>query len=320
MKKRAYIPLAYCAAICSAALAQNAPLRRAGYLPIESNEGKTPIVKPVMRQASIGALALTASRAPGLTAGVAPSLSCSTPPTTQDVLNSGFSYDDSLLTTDEAASLSIPFVKINGSANTVVLVRDYISSIDCLASDNKTLLTYGVSLRTIITVDNFDAKLDASYAAIAADATYNHKTIKVNIQAKGISNGQYFTLITQIAGKDFNVDNFPAFYDSTSAMIKLIGDTSTTITPTLLGVVTILDDMTLTKAPAITWALTEILAKHTCTAALTGHFDQNATFPKDAITSTYQTILGKCDNATTPTDAQKSTASNYLAGLKAVKQ
>jgi hypothetical protein len=78
--------------------------------------------------------------------------------------------------------------------------------------------------------------------------------------------------------------------------------------------------MTLTKAPAVSWALTQIMGQKTCSDALNGHYDQNATFPRDAITSTYQTILGACDNTTTPNNQQKQAAQNYLAGLKAVKQ
>lgn len=301
--------------------AQTAQIRKSTFFPIENKDGKTPPVSASSRlHANRFALTRTSSEVRALTANVASGLACAAPPSRDDILNAGFLYEDSLLTTDEAASLNIPFVKINGSATTMVLVRDYVSSLNCFATDNRTLLTYGASLRTIFTVDNYDAKLDGSYAAIAADATYNHKNMKVTIQAKGLRNSQFFTLITEIAGKDFNVDNYPAFYDATSGMIKLIGDAATTVTPELLGVVTILDDLTLTKAPAVTWALTDIMGDKTCSQALSGHYDQNATFPRDAITSTYQTIVGACDNTTKPNTQQKQAAATFLAGLKAVGQ
>jgi hypothetical protein len=307
--------------MCSLAHGQNAQIHSSRYIPLEAKGGRTPRVNPSSQlQSRKLDLKLHPFALPALTANVSEGLACASPPNAQDITNSGFSYDDSLLTTDEAATLSIPFVKLSGDVNTAVLVRDYVSSITCIATDNKTILTYGISLRTILTIDNYDAKLDGSYAAIAADATYNHKNMKVNIQVKGLSNPQFYTLITQIAGKDFDVDNYPAFYDATAGMIKLIGDTSTVKTAELLGVVTVLDDMTLTKAPAVTWALTEIMAQKTCADALSGHYDQNATFPRDAITSTYQTILGACDNTTIPNTQQKQEALNYLAGLKAVKQ
>lgn len=302
---------------------QNAPIGRASYIPVESHHGKTPYITSYFKvpiQSGGGFKALGVAAQPLQAARVAPNLSCPNPPSSTEVLDSGFSYQDSLLTTSEAASLSIPFVKIDGSSNTVVLVRDYVSSLECLASDNKTLLTYGVSLRTILTIDGYNARVDGSYALIAADATYNHKVVKLNIQAKGIYNQKYFSLIGSISGKDFNVQDFPAFHDSTSAMIKLIGDQSTTLTPELLGVVTILRPMTLTKAPAITWALSQIILDKTCSEALSDYYDSKAVFPRDAIRSTYVSIDGSCDSSTIPDTAQKEAASTYLAGLKAAKQ
>src|SRR5579884_1407834 len=190
--------------VCTVMHAQDAQIHKSNYVPLEGKEGKTPAVHaPSRMHSNRFALGLSSAAIPALTSNVSPGLACATTPDKDAVLNAGFQYEDSLLSTDEAASLNVPFVKISGSSNTMVLVRDYVSSLNCFATDNKTLLTYGVALRTIFTVDNYDAKLDGSYAAIAADATFNHKNMKVNIQAKGLRNTKFFTLITEIAGKDF---------------------------------------------------------------------------------------------------------------------
>ncbi len=252
---------------------------------------------------------------------VPPGLSCPIPPPAGDIAAAGFEYTSSLLTVSEAASLNVPFFKGSGGQNAMVVVRDYMASLPCTASDAKTVLSYGHTIRTIITIGDYQTKLGTSLPVIAADATLNRKSTKLNIQVKGLTNAKFTGLVANLAGKDFTVETYAEYMSVESQMVRLISDSETKATPTLLGTVDIthFDNFQLTAAPAISWAMTQIVAKRSCDQALSDYSDPGAVLPRSAIVATYRSIAGRCDS-TAPDDAHKDIALQFLAGRKTVKR
>jgi hypothetical protein len=241
-------------------------------------------------------------------------LSCTQPPTAEDLLKAGLFNNDQLLSVPDASARKIPFA--HTGIGGVVLVRDSGASLPCMANDKKTLLTYGVGMRTIISIDHYNSVLGTSLDAIAADTTLNHRDTKLNIALMGFFNPQLSRLIPTIANKDFSVENYPAYIDIVDKLFALMTDKGTTLTPTILGSAILLDDSSLASAPAISLALASVADGTSCNDALNGHKTGSVAY--DGIKLVYQTIVGRCDGGN-PSPKQKEKAAQYLAGARQTK-
>lgn len=282
------------------------------YKPIGETENRTPLIKRGIT---------TLAPEDPIKPYVPPGLTCPNPPSANDITNSGFQFTSQLLTTSQATSLNVPYLKASGGANAMVVVREYIESLPCTASDTKTLLIYGSTVRTVITVEDYQAKLGLSLPVIAADATLNHKSSKLNIEVKGLSNPKFSDMVANLAGKDFTVETYTEYMTAEAQLVKLVSDPLTKATPTLLGVTdpSILEESQLNQASVIAWALTQVAAKRSCDQALSSPFASNAKQYRSWIIAVYKTITGSCDG-TVPGGEQAKNASKFLIGLRMVKK
>ena len=319
MKLRSMLVLSVPILACCAAQAQfpkieipNIPI---AYSPLSAeridDKPVTPPPPPPPRRVDRSDRTSTANNLPQSSAAYAPpgGLSCTQPPTAEDLLKAGMFNNDQLLSMPDASARKIPFVhtRVGG----MVLVRDSGASLPCIANDKKTLLTYGVGLRTILSIDHYNSALGTSLDAIAADTTLNHRDTKLNVELKGILNPQLSRLIPTIANRDFSVENYPVYVDIVEKLYTLMTDKGTILTPTILGSAIVLDDLNLASAPAISLALTSIASGTSCDDALKGH--QTGSVAYDGIKLVYQTIVGRCDSSS-PSAEQKQKATHYLTG------
>lgn len=294
---------------------------RLGYVPIEPDaSGKTPATKPTTHWNSHLYDAAVPGK-PNTSTYVPPGLSCTNPPTADDLLNAGFDFYYSFATAQDVANLKLPIASFGAGANTVYLVEDLAYELPCVATDGRTILNYGMGFRSVLSIQSWDAKLAVTYGIVAADATLNHHAVQMSAKLIGLRNAVFPATVTSPGLKDFNVDNLVDYRKAQGDVLGKIEATETTRTPQIMGAVAIVDPTDLIKATASSFALTNIAAGNSCKQAQAAHFDDRAIYPHQAIGDTYASMLGitTCDD-TPPNEGQKQKASEYLAGLKTIKR
>lgn len=183
---------------------------------------------------------------------------CSPVPKLKDISGS-FEYHSSLLTFSEAIKLEYSgLFSGNADGNQMLLVQDYVRGTECLATDNKTKLLYGQTIRTIIKLSDWNAKLGASLPIIAADATMNKKNHQFHIYSIGIENKDIPNIIADISNKDFDVTNYSTFREVEGKLIRLINNNNTTQSVKRLGIVPSKSDDSIKNAVVIALALQNI--------------------------------------------------------------
>src|SRR6266568_1462395 len=146
---------------------------------------------------------------------------CNPAPTISDI-QGNYEYHDTLMTSSEAGKVGITLGGLSGSGTQLLYIKDYLRGKECLATDGKTKLLYGQSIRTVISLSDWDSKFNASYSIIAADATINHKNHQLHLFSYGIDNADINTLIGNISNKTFDVDTYSDYSKIESEIIKLI--------------------------------------------------------------------------------------------------
>lgn len=228
-------------------------------------------------------------------------------------LTGTFEYHQALLSTDTAIQLGLPVANVNSSQNEMVVVRDYSKSVQCLATDQKTILIYGQAIRTIITVDDYDTKIGLSLAAIAASATLAGKNDQVNIQVLGFDNAAFAPIFSSIANQELNVDTYSKYADVESQFIKLTTDNGTALSVARLGVVPDNTGSTLQNSVVVAYALQEISNGNSCSTAK-GNIDNITNDVSAGITSTYTIVADGCDS-NSPSAAARAAARTDLMGF-----
>ncbi|MCE1242099.1 hypothetical protein [Oryzomicrobium sp.] len=238
---------------------------------------------------------------------------CSPVPTTNDVSGS-FDYKRVLLASSAAVKLGVPVANVTATGNQMVLVQDYSRTKECLATDSQTRLLYGQTIRTVITIANFDSQANLSLPAIAANATIGGKSNSVQVQIFGFSNPQIPTLIAGISGKELNVETYGEFAKIHSDLIKLTADAATTPSMARLGIVASEEQDNLRSNVASAFALQQIKDGRSCNDAK-AKYKQSSDPSISAIDQTYGLVIGGCSSAV-PSSQQKDKASDYLKGIQ----
>lgn len=238
---------------------------------------------------------------------------CTPAPLLNDV-SGNFDYRRTLLSSSAAVKLGIPVSNVTSSGNQMVLVQDYSRTKECLATDSQTRLLYGQTIRTVITIANFDAQANLTLPAIAASATISGKSNSIQIQIMGFSNPQIPTIIAGIAGKELNVESYGEFAKIHSDLIKLTADAGTTQTMSRIGIIANEEPDNLKSNVVASFALQQIKDGKSCNEAK-AKFKQPTEPWSKAIDQTYSLLMGQCSSAT-PSNQQKSQASDHLQGLK----
>lgn len=238
---------------------------------------------------------------------------CSPVPTTNDVSGS-LDYRRTLLSSSAAIKLGIPVANVSSTGNQMVLVQDYSRTKECLASDNQTRLLYGQTIRTVITIANFDAQANLTLPAIAASATIGGKSNSLQIQIFGFSNPQIPVIVAGISGKELNVETYGEFAKVHSDLIKLTADAATTPSMSRLGIVTTEEPDNLKSNVVSAFALQQIKDGKSCNDAK-AKYKQPSDPSVNAIDQTYGFVMSACSSAA-PNAQQKAKASDYLQGLQ----
>jgi hypothetical protein len=252
----------------------------------------------------------TSQKAVGLAANE--TLGCNPIPS----LTGGFSYHDSMMSVSAAAKAGILGFGGSGDAKTMVAVRDYAKTAQCTATDGKTTLLYGESVRTAIVIKNYNAAVNLNFAAIAANATLNNTSYDVSIETIGWNNPQAANLIATLAAKTLSVETYSDYNSVQSRLIALTTDPATTHTVTKLGVVSGAtgSDPDLIERVATAYALQSITDGKSCQQAKLGMKNAND-FGTAAVSNIYSLFGGACD--TQPLGKpERDRAAALLNGLK----
>jgi hypothetical protein len=300
--------------ICSTSLAQTP-----SYIPIGPSSGQRPVRGTLSksdmekRGEALGLSPDTLNRISATAAEVNTTATASTasPPTS---VTGNLQYSQTMMSISAAIKAQIPFLNANGSGTQMVLVRDFMKSQPCVAADGKTRLLYGQTIRTIITIADYDAKIGTSLPVLAADSTINKKNHQINIVILGFDNPKFNDVIGSLSSREFNVETYVQFLELQSQLIKLIGDSGTTQSIQRLGVLPDVDPSTLAGSAAIAYTLQQISDGKSCNKAKSD-FPSKTDPSASAIPDTYQMLTGTCDD-TSPSTVQRAQAKQYLLGIK----
>jgi len=237
---------------------------------------------------------------------------CSPVPTS---VAGSYRYFQRLLTTNEAISLGIPIANVSGSGTKMVVVQDYAQAKECESTDGKFTVLYGNTIRTVITISDWDLKIGSSFPIIAADVTLNHKDDQLNIFVLGMANAKIPPLIAAIAGKPFDVSNYSDYLAIEKGLIGLTVDATTTLSIERLGALPNTDDLFLKSGSASSFALQQIRDGKTCDQAKAA-FKDGGDPAAAAIIKTYESVAGGCPTPAPLTQTQKDKADQLLFKLK----
>jgi hypothetical protein len=226
-----------------------------------------------------------------------------------------------LLTRSAAAQLRIPVFNVSATADELVLVQDYASVKDCLATDNQTMLQYGRGIRTIITIATAQGETNLTLPAIAAAATISARRNQVRIEVYGFSNPAMTTAAASVFGQELNVESYATFAAVQKQLVGLTVAPGTARSVVKLGVVPRGERAELSDATVVAWALQQITSGRNCNQARTSLPPVGSGEPKPDLTkvaSTYVTMVGEC-SAKDPSNLQRAAAREYLYGLEVKK-
>ncbi|HWA35315.1 MAG TPA: hypothetical protein VG737_14340 [Cyclobacteriaceae bacterium] len=157
---------------------------------------------------------------------------CNPKPVIGDCLNT--SYEEHIYTLSEAANLKIPVVNAAGSKDLKIYVKDYKRVAPACASSDGSQLTYGIIIRTVIEIENYDASLGVNVAAFAASASLNKSTQHFYFYKDGFTNGDVDTEIAKVSGKNFNVENYYNFQQVMTNVLELLKKPQTVFSPVVI--------------------------------------------------------------------------------------
>jgi hypothetical protein len=239
---------------------------------------------------------------------------CSPAPAVSDI-GGTMNYKRALISNSAAFKLGMP-VGGGGSAegNQMVFVQDYARTKECLATDGLTRLLYGQTIRTIITIANYDTQASLTLPAIAASATISGKSNSVQIQVFGFNNDKIQKLVSSISDKELNVETYATFAKIQGDLIALTTEAGTNQSMERLGIVTSEEPDNLKSNVVAAFALQQIKDGRSCNDAKS-KFKEPAAPAASAIGQAYVFITSTCTSVA-PTAAQKEKATDYLQGLR----
>ena len=132
-------------------------------------------------------------------------LACSDIPKLADLTNSTFSQ--TTMDISAAADANFPVGSFKASAAKKVFIQEWIRTDRCMATDNKTELVYGQSIRIVAGSEGYEAEGNLSLAALAANATLNKKNTRIEVQIIGFQDSQLNAIASNIYG-EFDVEKF----------------------------------------------------------------------------------------------------------------
>lgn len=308
------------AAIICMAIAPNLSFAQTKFLPVDPTASSTS-AKPNASSANIvvknkGALSLLAE-VKGIAGPVdKPAIfpECTSVPTVTD-LPTGFTAQQVVMSRNAALKLGLPVGNGSLIANQMVLVQDYSRSKECLATDGKSRLLYGQTIRTVITISNMETQANLSLPAVAANATIAGKSNSVKIDVLGFNNSKMTEAASKIFGKELNVESFGLFSGIQAELVGLIVAPETSSSVERLGVVTADSPNSFGESVATAYALQLIKDGKSCTQAKSSYKDGKSLDANIAIEQVYAYLSDECKD-TAPTGVARARATEYLGSVR----
>jgi hypothetical protein len=184
-------------------------------------------------------------------------LSCQNPPKASDLSQWKQNYFS--LDTNAAAKLGFVIGAVSGSVRQRVIVSEFSRSATCTADDGSTELSYGVSVRLVVHVSNYEASGSFALPYIAAEAQFGRAQAHSNLRVDGYVGGQLAQLIPPIQA--FTVETYVDLMQKVSEIQQLISSDVENLRPMLLHIPEQLDtseEEEIDSALGLVWALSNL--------------------------------------------------------------
>lgn len=236
---------------------------------------------------------------------------CSTIPSLEDVQNQELVVFENFISAEKAADLNIPVLNVGASKNLTVYVKDYKWFKACSAGEDIEE-HFGYFFRSVIEISNYEATVEASLPALAANGTLKNKKQSFYFYKKGFDNPEIEQLMGNVSGKVFNVENYALFQDVTTQILQLLRDSTTTFQIGKIGEVNKSEDIYY-ESPVRAYTIEQIVKGKSCQETKNKVGSNNHSLA--VVEETYNFITENC-NTEKPTEIQRLTAKKYLGVLK----
>jgi hypothetical protein len=218
------------------------------------------------------------------------------------------------ISVDAALALSISFGATDNKISRRVFIQEYKKYKEITSNDE--VLHYGISIRWIVNIKKLNSSANiSSLPMVTASAQFNNLSASVSFEVVGISS----SLITPLmpTNVDLKSDTYVDLKNAFEEIKGKIWDTSTTITPSVLGIfgsVRSDDEKIFNDAVAITYALNNIKRGRNLNRALADVASKSDSV-KEIVKSTYEEITKTSDLNVDPSDSAKNKAKQILNNL-----
>jgi len=314
-------------AIAATLIALTPTANAQGYVPIGLDQAaiKPGASKLVLTRANLAVKGLSGLASYVATVGVptrepaAQFATCANPPTVNDI-GGNFEVKRYVMTRNAASNLNIIAgigkADIEGSGSQLIAVFDYSRTKDCLATDGKTTVVYGQSIRTIMTFESTDAKANVTFPLVAAAATVSGKSSAVSVKNIGFDDDTMSTKALALSGMELSVSNYADFNAKHEELLALAGGADAAKRRVeRLGIVPAIEEDDLIETMPKAFAIQQIKDGKSCEDAKQKFNNSTDADGIKLITSSYASLTGGCSTAK-PNSQQIAKAKDYLRGMK----
>lgn len=242
---------------------------------------------------------------------------CTVPPTVADI-GGNFEASNYVMTRTAAVSLGILAgvgnVESDSSASQLVGVFEFSRSKECLASDGKTGVVYGQSIRTVTSFESLDSKANITFPMVAATATVSGKSSSLKVKNFGFNDPLMAVKANELSSMQLSVENFEKFRTLYAELTALAAADTTVKQVQKLGIIPAVDEDDLINTLPTAFAIQQIKDGRSCEEAR-GRLKDGSESGAKVLVSTYLAITSNCSNAK-PSAEAAGRAKDYLQGMK----
>jgi hypothetical protein len=244
---------------------------------------------------------------------------CDTPPQAQDLAD----WDQHYFSLDAhlATKLGFGFGVMSAGARQRIIVLEFSRSAPCIASDG-TELRYGVSVRLVVRVSNYEAGANLALPFVAAEAQMGHLQTESTLAVRGYAGQGLAGLIPPL--QSLTVDTYVDLMQRISKIQDLLGRDIANVRPALLQVPeTAVEgpNRKVEHAVGLVWALSKIADGVSRNQAIADFpskdSEASTTAIQDAYADAYAEAMGTDSTGDeAPPAPARAWANGYLAGQR----
>lgn len=242
---------------------------------------------------------------------------CANPPTVEDI-GGDFEMNRYVMTKSTGAKLNIIGGAIGGggeiNADQLIAVFDFSRSKECIATDGKSRVVYGQSIRTVMTFASADAKADVTFPLVAASATIAGKTSTIGVKNIGFNDSNMAAKAATLSQIQFSVEKYDEFMKLHAELVALATNGNTQKKVERLGVISELDEDEIRSTLPTAFGIQQIKDGKSCVEAKAKYKPNTDTEALKAIEATYKYIAGTCESSL-PSGVSIAKAKEYLRGM-----